>query len=95
MSLLAETRGYCNNIGDHPTGARWRLPKAFPGALAGLLVGCFVYYAMHLCGMGPGLGADGGRPDWTLRVLLPMPHQEFRDWWDNSWREALTFLPGS
>ena len=72
---------------------RWRLPKAFPGALAGLLVGCFVYYAMHLCGMGPGLGADGGRPDWTLRVLLPMPHQEFRDWWDNSWREALTFLP--
>ena len=72
---------------------RWRLPKGFPGALAGLLVGCFIYYAMHVFGLGPGLGADGGQPTGSLRVLLPMPHQEFWRWFNSSWREALTFLP--
>ncbi|MFO0909265.1 MAG: permease [Isosphaeraceae bacterium] len=72
---------------------RWELPGRIPGALAGLLVGCFVYYGMHLVGLGPGLGAEGGRPPSGLRAVLPMPLMEWWGWVQLNWKEAASYLP--
>lgn len=73
--------------------ARWELPRQFPGALAAVLAGCAVYYAMAATGLGPGLGSEGGRPALALRAALPMPISEWSSWFEVSWREALAYLP--
>jgi AGZA family xanthine/uracil permease-like MFS transporter len=73
--------------------ARWELPGNLPGALGGVIVGTTVYYLMHLFGLGPGLGADGGGPPAGLRLVLPMPINEWVAWIQVNWREALTYLP--
>jgi AGZA family xanthine/uracil permease-like MFS transporter len=73
--------------------ARWELPGNFPGALAGLIVGCVVYYGMHLAGLGPGLGAEGGSPPGGLRVVLPMPVGDWLAWFEVHWRETVAYLP--
>jgi adenine/guanine/hypoxanthine permease len=72
--------------------ARWELPRRVPGALAAVVVGGAVYYGMHLLGLGPGLGAGGGRPS-ALRVVLPMPVEAWLEWFRTYWREALDSLP--
>ncbi len=74
--------------------ARWRLPRDIPGALVAVLVGCVIYYLMHVLGLGPGLG--GGRmprPSASLRAVLPMPAAEWFEWFRGSWREAIGYLP--
>jgi adenine/guanine/hypoxanthine permease len=73
--------------------ARWELPQHFPGALAGVLVGCLVYYVMHVLKLGPGLGAEGGRPSSAFRAALPMPVAEWMAWIAANWREAVGYLP--
>jgi len=73
--------------------ARWELPGKVPGALAGLFVGCAVYYGMHLFGLGPGLGGDGEVHAKGLRFALPMPVGEWSGWFEVNWREAVAYLP--
>jgi AGZA family xanthine/uracil permease-like MFS transporter len=69
---------------------RWTLPKDIPGALAAVVMGCLVYYGMHLFGLGPGLGT---RPEVLFQVGLPMPAAEWWTWFGGSWREAVGYLP--
>jgi AGZA family xanthine/uracil permease-like MFS transporter len=74
--------------------ARWKLPRNFPGALAAVLVGCVIYYAMNLAGLGPGLGSgEMERPSLAFRAVLPMPMAEWFEWFQTSWRIALGYLP--
>jgi AGZA family xanthine/uracil permease-like MFS transporter len=73
--------------------ARRELPGKVPGALAAVVVGCTVYYAMNLLGLGPGLGAEGHSPSAALRAVLPMPVSGWLTWFGSSWREALGYLP--
>ena len=73
--------------------ARWGLPRRFPGALAAVIVGCLIYYLMHLFGLGPGFGAEGMTPSWKLRVVLPVPVRDWLDWFAIHWRESLGYLP--
>ena len=73
--------------------ARWELPGNFPGALAGLIVGCLIFYGMHFCGLGPGLGSGGGTTPAGLRLALPMPIHDWLTWFAANWRVALDFLP--
>jgi AGZA family xanthine/uracil permease-like MFS transporter len=74
--------------------ARWKLPRNFPGALAAVLVGCVIYYAMNLAGLGPGLGGgEMERPSLAFRAVLPMPITEWFEWFQTSWRLALGYLP--
>jgi AGZA family xanthine/uracil permease-like MFS transporter len=73
--------------------ARWELPGRVPGALAGLLIGCVVYYGMHLAGLGPGLGAEGGPPPAGLRAVLPMPLNAWLVWFEANGSETLRYLP--
>jgi len=73
--------------------ARWELPRRIPGALAAVVVGCLVYYGMNLMGLGPGLGAEGAKPSWSLRLVLPLPIHDWLDWFAVHWRETAAFLP--
>jgi AGZA family xanthine/uracil permease-like MFS transporter len=73
--------------------ARWELPGKVPGALAGVLIGCVVYYGMHLAGLGPGLGAEGGPPPAGLRAVLPMPLNAWLVWFEANGSETLRYLP--
>jgi AGZA family xanthine/uracil permease-like MFS transporter len=73
--------------------ARWELPRRVPGALAALLIGCAVYYGMAIAGLGPGLGAEGGRPPLTMQAALPVPMSDWLSWLEGSWRVALGYLP--
>jgi AGZA family xanthine/uracil permease-like MFS transporter len=73
--------------------ARWHFPKAFPGALGAVVAGCVVYYAIHWCGWGPGLGGEGESPSFALRAVLPLPVESWLEWFGGSWREAVRFLP--
>ena len=73
--------------------ARWELPRQFPGALAALLVGGLVYYGMNALGLGPGLGAEGARPQGSLRAVLPVPVLDWLAWIATEWPKALRFLP--
>ncbi len=73
--------------------ARWRLPGRLPGALVSVAIGCLVYYAMNLMGIGPGLGAEGTRPSWSVRPSLPFPAVDWLDWFREHWRESLGYLP--
>jgi AGZA family xanthine/uracil permease-like MFS transporter len=73
--------------------ARWHFPRQFPGALGAVAVGCLCYYAMHLAGLGPGFGAEGGRPSLAFRAVLPLPIAEWLEWFAHHWRDALGYLP--
>jgi AGZA family xanthine/uracil permease-like MFS transporter len=73
--------------------ARWHFPRQFPGALGAVAIGCLVYYGMHVAGLGPGLGAEGGRPTLAFRAVLPLPVAEWMDWFSQYWRDALGYLP--
>ncbi|MFO0953931.1 MAG: permease [Isosphaeraceae bacterium] len=73
--------------------ARWELPFKIPGAFAGLIVGCVIYYGMHFAGLGPGLGADGAPPPAGLRVALPWAATPWLEWFEVNWRETLSYLP--
>jgi AGZA family xanthine/uracil permease-like MFS transporter len=68
--------------------AKWQLPGHFPGALAAVLVGGLVYYAMYALGLGPGFGR---RPEATLQAVLPMPVQEWSGWLGHHGREAVGY----
>jgi AGZA family xanthine/uracil permease-like MFS transporter len=70
--------------------ARWELPRQVPGALAAVVVGCLIYYAMGALGWGPGLGA---RPSFQLRAVLPMPIGEWLAWFSANRAEAFGYLP--
>ena len=59
-----------------------------------LVVGCLVYYGMHLVGLGPGLGGgEGDARRWRLRAVLPLPVEDWLDWFAQSGREAVSYLP--
>lgn len=73
--------------------ARWRLPGDFPGALAAVLLGCALYYGLHLAGFGPGLGGEGEAPSLSLRASLPIPMTAWWTWFAQNWREAVDYLP--
>ena len=73
--------------------ARWRLPRNLPGALGAVLLGSLVYYGMNLAGLGPGLGAEGARPSSLLRLALPVPLAAWWEWFQQSWPEAVSYLP--
>jgi len=73
--------------------ARWQFPKQLPGALGAVAVGCMLYYGIHLMGLGPGLGAEGGVPSLAIRAVLPLPIQDWMDWFARSGQEAVSYLP--
>ncbi len=74
--------------------ARWQFPRQFPGALGAVVVGCLVYYGMHLAGMGPGTGGRGAAaPSLALRAVLPVPVEEWLAWFARSGSEAIGYLP--
>jgi AGZA family xanthine/uracil permease-like MFS transporter len=73
--------------------ARWELPRRMPGALAAVVVGCAVYYAMYVLGLGPGPGSEAGRPSHALRAALPLPVNDWLTWLAVSWQDALRYLP--
>lgn len=74
--------------------AGWRLPRGVPGALAAVVVGCAVYYAI-VAGQRffgwpgpPAVEAIGG----GLRFALPFPMVDWWSWFQGNWREALGYL---
>ena len=73
--------------------AKWRLPGDFPGALAAVVVGCGVYYALYAVGWGPGAGSEGDAPALAIRAVLPVPIQEWLAWFRSAGGEALRYLP--
>ena len=73
--------------------ARWTLPRNIPGALAALVIGCLIYYGMNALNLGPGLGAEGIKPSWNLRFVLPLPIQDWIAWFGINWRQTVAFLP--
>jgi AGZA family xanthine/uracil permease-like MFS transporter len=73
--------------------ARWHLPRRIPGALAACVLGCLVYYGMHLAGLGPGPGESGPQPSTLLRLALPVPLEAWWGWIEQAWPEALRYLP--
>jgi adenine/guanine/hypoxanthine permease len=73
--------------------ARWEFPRQFPGALGAVVVGCLFFYAMQWLGLGEAAAAEGDRPSWALRAVLPMPVESWWNWFQDTWREALRYLP--
>ena len=75
--------------------AHWRVRRDIPGALVALVVGCLLYYGLHLLGLGPGAGGGEGvpRPTSALRASLPAPILAWWSWFQVSWRDAVVFLP--
>jgi adenine/guanine/hypoxanthine permease len=74
--------------------AHWQFPRQFPGALGALGVGCAIYYGMHLVGWGPGLGGgEAEHPSLALRMVLPMPVEDWLSWFARSGLEAISYLP--
>jgi AGZA family xanthine/uracil permease-like MFS transporter len=73
--------------------ARWQFPRQLPGALGAVVVGCFVYYAIQWLGWGESGGGEGERPSMALRAVLPMPIEDWWTWFEQSWREAVGYLP--
>jgi AGZA family xanthine/uracil permease-like MFS transporter len=73
--------------------ARWELPWRIPGALAAVVIGSLVYYAMHLAGLGPGLGGEGRALETRLQAVLPMPIADWLAWFRAFWQEAVAYLP--
>jgi adenine/guanine/hypoxanthine permease len=74
--------------------ARWKLPWNIPGALGAVVVGCVIYYAMNIVGLGPGAGGgEAKQPLHAFRAVLPMPISEWLDWFRVSWRLSLEYLP--
>lgn len=70
--------------------ARWELPRRIPGALAGVIVGCVVYYTMAVFGLGPGLG---DRPTGPLQAVVQVPMGTWLNWFQSNWQVALQYLP--
>src|SRR5262249_1660285 len=73
--------------------AGWQLPRRFPGALGAVVVGGLVFYAMQGLGWGGGAGAEGTRPALVFRAVLQLPMAPWWGWFQDSWREALAYLP--
>ena len=73
--------------------ARWQFPGRFPGALGAVVVGCLLYYGMHVVGLGPGAGGDAAAPSWALRAVLPVPLEEWLAWISGAWSESVGYLP--
>ncbi len=74
--------------------ARWTLPRNIPGALVAVVVGCLIYYGMHLAKLGPGLGGgEGVQPSTAFRAILPMPMAEWYQWFLATWRMSVGYLP--
>jgi len=74
--------------------ARWRLPGNIPGALAAVILGSLVYYAMWAFGLGPGPGSgEMARPSPAFRPALPLPIAPWWGWLVDHWREAADYLP--
>lgn len=71
--------------------ARWELPGRIPGALAALLIGCAVYYAMTISGLDP-TGEPSGVSS-RLGVALPMPMLDWWAWFVQSGGLAVKYLP--
>ncbi len=72
--------------------ARWELPKRIPGALAAVVIGLAIHYALAAFGFGPGLIGGASRPS-GLRVALPFPMFDWLDWFRTHWGDALEYLP--
>jgi AGZA family xanthine/uracil permease-like MFS transporter len=73
--------------------ARWQFPRRIPGALGAVAVGCFVYYGIHLVGLGPGLGAEDSAPALAIRAVLPLPIEDWATWFAKMGGEAVSYLP--
>jgi AGZA family xanthine/uracil permease-like MFS transporter len=73
--------------------ARWQFPGRFPGALGAVVIGCLVYYGMHLVGWGPVSGGEGAAPAVALRAVLPVPVEDWLAWIGGAWSEAVGYLP--
>jgi AGZA family xanthine/uracil permease-like MFS transporter len=73
--------------------ARWRLPRAFPGALGAVLMGCLVFYVMKWMGWGDGIESASAGHSWALRASLPIPLEDWWSWLQGSWRDVLGALP--
>ncbi len=58
-----------------------------------MAVGSLIYYGMHLLGLGPGLGGEGTAPSILLRLALPAPVGAWWVWFQQSWPEAVSYLP--
>jgi AGZA family xanthine/uracil permease-like MFS transporter len=58
-----------------------------------VLAGCLVYYAMHWLGWGGRGGPDVARPELALRAALPLPVEDWWSWFEQTWREAVRYLP--
>ncbi len=75
--------------------ARWKLPKAIPGALGALVVGLAVYYGLrgieHLVGL-PGPIEEPKLPAVPFPGI-PWPLPGWWDWIQENWREAFNYLP--
>ncbi len=56
-------------------------------------LGCLVYYAMHLAGLGPGAGGSGPAPESLSRFALPLPLSRWWPWLGESWPEIVSYLP--
>ena len=48
---------------------------------------------MNQAGLGPGLGAEGAQPSSLLRLALPAPLSAWWQWFQQSWPEAISYLP--
>ena len=70
--------------------ARWELPGKLPGALAAVLVGAAIFYAMQLLLGGQSAEAPAS---WALRFALPLPASDWSRWIATHWAEAARYLP--
>ena len=73
--------------------ARWQFPSEIPGALGAVAIGCLIYYGIYLLGLGPGRGARGAFPIAGIRAVLPFPIQDWLDWFSESGRDVIRYLP--
>ena len=73
--------------------ARWELPGKLPGALAAVLVGAAIFYAMRLLLGGPAAESADAATSWALRFALPLPASDWSRWIATHWAEAARYLP--
>jgi adenine/guanine/hypoxanthine permease len=58
-----------------------------------VVIGCLVYYGMHLVGWGPASGGEGAAPAVALRAVLPVPVEDWLAWIGGASSEAVGYLP--